>query len=170
MLKRMLSRKITVATLALFTAFLIYLMPDVTKLEKEIVNKDVEYIYTNALETIYLLDSNDYIARTEIKGCNCDTMETAKDVVQGLIMDGEKNTVIPNGFRSIIPSGTEVKNLSLDNKVLTINFSRELLDIHSKYEEKMIEAIVYTLTSIDGNDKVVIQVEGEVLSHLPDSD
>ena len=33
----------------------------------------------------------------------------------------------------------------------------------------MIEAIIYTLTSIDGIDKVIIKVEGELLSKLPNS-
>ncbi len=33
----------------------------------------------------------------------------------------------------------------------------------------MLEAIIYTLTSIDGIDKVIIKVEGEVLNKLPNS-
>ena len=169
MIKRVLSRKIAVATLALFTLGLIYLMPNNDKLDTSIKNEPIEYVYTNTLETIYLLDSNDYVARTEMKGCNCDNVEMARDVLEGLIIDGNKEHVIPNGFRSLIPSGTEVKNLELKDKVLTINFSRELLDINDKYEEKMIEAIVYSLTSIEGIDKVIIQVEGDVLKELPHS-
>ena len=118
---------------------------------------------------IYLLDSNDYVARTTIRGCDCNTLEMAKDIAQGLIIGGDKSNIIPNGFRSIIPSGTEVLNVDLKDKILTINFSKELLDIASIYEEKMIEAIVYSLISIDGIDKVIIQVEGEVLTKLPNS-
>ena len=169
MLKKMYMRKITVATLALFTLGLIYLMPDGKTLNHSIPNKGVEYVYTNAKEVIYLLDSNDYVARTVIKGCNCDTLEMAKDVMGGLTIDGDKSHIIPNGFRSLIPSGTEVLNVELKDKVLTINFSHELLDVNEKYEDKMIEAIVYTLTSIDGIDKVIIQVDGVVLDKLPHS-
>ena len=33
----------------------------------------------------------------------------------------------------------------------------------------MLEAIIYTLTSIDGIDKVIIKVEGETLTKLPNS-
>lgn len=169
MIKRVLSRKIAVATLALFTLGLIYLMPNHDKLDASIKNDPIEYVYTNTLETIYLLDSNDFVARTEMKGCHCDNVEMARDVLDGLIIDGNKEHVIPNGFRSLIPSGTEIKNLSLKDKILTVDFSRELLDINDKYEEKMIEAIVYSLTSIDGIDKVVIKVEGDVLKELPHS-
>ena len=169
MLKKMSIRKITVATLALFALTLLYLMPSNQEVSEKLSNEDIEYIYTNAKEVIYLLDTNNYVARTTIKGCECDTIETAKDVIEGLIIDGSKNNIIPNGFRPLIPSGTEVLNVSLENKILTINFSKELLDINQEYEDKMIESIIYTLTSIDGIDKVVILVEGEVLSKLPNS-
>lgn len=169
MLKRMLSRKIIVTSLALFALLLLYLIPESDKNEITLKNDGVEYIYTNSQEVIYLLDSNDYIARTTLNGCECDTLETAKDVTEGLIIDGAKSNIIPNGFRSIIPSGTQILDLKLENNTLTINFSKELLDINKEYEEKMIEAITYTLTSIDGIDKVIIQVEGEVLNTLPNS-
>ena len=170
MLKTMSIRKITVATLALCALLLIYLIPSTEKeVSKQLNNPPIEYIYTNTKEVIYLLDSNDYIARTTIKGCDCNTLETAKDVTEGLIIGGNKNNIIPNGFRAIIPSGTEILNLSLENKILTINFSKELLDINPEYEEKMVEAIIYSLTSIDGIDKVIIHIEGKNLTELPNS-
>ena len=163
-------RKIMVATLALVMLGLLYLMPSAEeKVSIDLSGGEVEYIYSNATEVIYLLDANDYVARTTIKGCDCDIVETVKDVTEGLIIGGSKNNIIPNGFRSLIPSGTEILNVSLENEVLTINFSKELLDINEKYEDKMIESIIYTLTSIDGIDKVIIQVEGEVLTKLPNS-
>lgn len=170
MFKKMLSRKIMVSSLALFTLLLLYLIPDSTgEVEYTLSNSNIEYVYTNAVETIYLLDSNDYVARTTIKGCDCDTEGKARDVLEGLIIGGAKSNIIPNGFRSIIPAGVQILDLKLEEKVLTINFSKELLDINEKYEEKMFEAIIYTLTSIEGIDKVVIQVNGEVLDKLPNS-
>ena len=169
MLKRMWIKKIIVTSLALCALLLLYLMPVSNETDYELSSTNIEYVYTNAKEVIYLLDSNDYVARTTIKGCDCDTLETSKDVLQGLIIGGEKSNIIPNGFRSIIPSGTEVLDVSLEDKILTINFSKELLDINDKYEDKMIEAIIYSLTNIDGIDKVVIKVEGEVLTKLPNS-
>ena len=104
-----------------------------------------------------------------MKGCDCTSKESAKDLIDGLIIDGSKSNKIPNGFRSIIPAGTEVIGLELKDQILTINFSKELLDINIEYEEKMIEAIIYTLTSIDGIDKIIIQVDGKLLDKLPNS-
>lgn len=169
MLMKISIRKITVATLALGALLLLYLMPVSDDIDYELSKEVNEYVYTNSVNVIYLLDSNDYIARTTIRGCDCDTLETVKNIIQGLIVEGENNNIIPNGFKSIIPSGTEVLDVSLKNKILNINFSKELLDINKEYEEKMLEAIVYSLTSIDGIDKVIIKVEGEILNKLPNS-
>lgn len=169
MLMKISIRKIIVASLALCALFLLYLIPDNESLDYELPKDNIEYVYSNISSVIYLLDSNDYIARTTIRGCDCDTLETAKDITKGLIIGEEKSNIIPNGFRSIIPTGTEILDINLENKILTINFSKELLDITEKYEEKMIEALIYTLTSIEGIDKVIIKVEGEVLERLPNS-
>ncbi len=169
MLKRMSLRKITITSLALFSMTLIYLMPNTKELEYKIKDKDIEYVYNNTKSVVYLLDSNNYIARTTIPGSNNNKESQAKNVLETLIIDGEKNNDIPNGFRSIIPAGTEILDISLKDKTLTINFSKELLDINEKYEEKMIEAITYTLTNIDGINNIIIKVEGKELTELPHS-
>lgn len=162
-------RKIIVATLALFSMTLIYLMPSNNKLEYTIKNEDIEYVYTNSSSVVYLLDSNDYIARTMIDDEGKDVEVKARNVLEALIIDGKNNNNIPNGFRAIIPTGTEILNIGLDDKTLTVNFSRELLDINEKYEDKMIEAIIYSLTSIEGISNIIIKVDGKELDKLPNS-
>ena len=162
-------RKIIISTFTLFILLIIYLIPSNDENEIELKNSGVEYTYSNNLNPIYLLDSNDYVARTSIKTCACDGVERAKDLLEGLIIDGKKSNIIPNGFKSIIPPETQILDLQLQEGTLTINFSKELLDINEKYEEKMLEAIIYTLTSIEGIDNVIIQVEGEPLTKLPQS-
>ena len=170
MLKKISLRKISVSALAIVALLMLYLFPenDNTK-SYSLANDDIEYVYSNAASVIYLLDSKDYVARTQIDGCNCADQDNIKNTLEGLIIDGKRSGEIPNGFRSIIPVGTEILGLDLQDKVLTVNFSKELLEVNESYEEKMIEAIVFTLTSIDGIDKVIIQVEGEVLEKLPNS-
>ncbi|MGN1324155.1 MAG: GerMN domain-containing protein [Bacilli bacterium] len=171
MLKRMILKKITITALTLFILLLIYLMPTNKINNRNLdVKQNLEYTYTNDLETIYLLDYNDYVARTFIKGCSCSSaVDKASDLLQGLIVEGKKSNIIPNGFKAIIPSGTRVLALNLDKGVLTINFSKEILEINKKYEEKMLESLIYTLTSINGIDSVKILVEGEELKQLPNS-
>lgn len=168
MLKRMSIRKISIASFTLVILLVLYLLP-INKKDNELELKidGIEYVYPNNLSAIYLLDSNDYVARTLITSCNCEGTDRAKDLLEGLIIDGKKSNIIPNGFRSIIPSGTSIKNITLENNILTIDFSSELLEVNNDYEEKMIEAIIFTLTNIEGIDKVIIKVEGEILERLP---
>lgn len=166
MLKRMSIKKIMISSLAMLILLIIYLIPD-NKKEIELSNNSIEYVYDNIKSTIYLIDSDDYVARTSISTCNCNEVDKAKDLLEGLIIEGKKASIIPNGFRSIIPPGTRINNLELKDKVLTIDFSKELLEVKENEENKMIEAIVYTLTSIEGIDKIIIKVEGKELNKLP---
>ena len=168
MLKRMSIRKISVATLALFSLLLLYLMPSNQELEYTLSDK-VEYEYSNSNTIVYLMDSNDYIARTTIPGKEKDPVKQAKNAIETLIIDSSKAEEVPNGFRGIIPAGTEIKEISLDNQTLVVNFSKELLDINEKFEEKMIESIVYTTTSVEGINNILIKVEGNDLKELPKS-
>ncbi len=170
MLKKMILKKILVTMLTLIIFLLIYLMPSNESNKVMEVKQNLEYTYDTYIETIYLLDNTDYVARTHIKGINSSSKTNiATDLLEGLIVEGKKSNIIPNGFKSIIPSGTKVLDVKLEDKVLTVNFSRELLEINAKYEEKMLEAIIYTLTSIDGIDKVKILVEGSPLDKMPNS-
>lgn len=168
MLKKMSIKKIMVSSTAIILLLVIYLIPD-NKKDIDLKNDKIEYTYNNAESTIYLVDSNNYVARTSIATCKCDGVDLAKDLVNGLIIGGSKNNIIPNGFRSILPPDVSILNIELNNKILVIDFSKELLEVNEKDEEKMLEAIIYTLTSIDGIDKVIIKVEGEVLDKLPNS-
>lgn len=168
MLKKMSIKKILVSSTAIILLLIIYLIPD-NKKDIDLKNSSIEYNYNNVVGTIYLVDSNDYVARTTIPTCKCDDVVLAKDLVEGLIIGGAKNNIIPNGFRSILPPDVVVKDINLKDKILTIDFSKELLEINKNDEEKAIESLVYTLTSINGIDKIIIKVEGEVLNKLPNS-
>lgn len=168
MLKKMSIKKIMVSTCAILILLIIYLIPD-NRSDLNLKNDDIEYTYNNITSVIYLIDKNDYVARTNIVSCNCSEVDKAKDLIEGLVLGGKKSSIIPNGFRSIIPPDTSIKDITLEDKILTIDFSKELLDVPENEEEKMLEAIIYTLTSINGIDKIIIKVEGEVLTNLPNS-
>jgi germination protein M len=76
---------------------------------------------------------------------------------------------VPKGFSSVIPRDTKLIDYSLDGNLLKINFSKQLLDVSVDDEDRMIQSIVYSLTSLDNVDKVMIFVEGEILNKLPNS-
>lgn len=167
MIKKMLYKKILVASSLLVVLFMLYLIP--TKKEVEFAETNLEYVYPNDLETVYLLDSSDYVARVLISASNDSIISKATSLIDALTIGGKKENVIPNGFRSIIPSGTKVIDIELEDGVLIINFSKDILDIDKKYEDKMIESLTYTLTSINGIDSIKLLVDGKELKKLPNS-
>ena len=121
----------------------------------------IEYNVEESLKNV-----NSIIDRIKVLNLeNC--MFELKTMLEYLIMGGKKESNIPNGFRGIIPSGTEVLSVDIKDGLLKINFSKELLEIDEALEEKMIEAIVYSLTSVDGVKEILIYVEGNLLRVLP---
>ncbi len=144
---------------------LIYIIPDSKpnlKVEEELeyVNAEVERV------NVFLMDQSSYVALTEVPLKEKDIIEKAKALIKVLTVGG-MNSKVPSGFSAILPPDTEVLNVSYENNVLKVDFSKEILDIDKDLEEKMIEAIVYTLTSIDKVDRVIIYVEGDILTKLP---
>ena len=171
MLKRISIRKITLASFTLLVLFLMYLLPNNTK---DLVVPQTEQYTSLSMENlheIYLLDSNNYIARTTISYTNTDkSVESkAKELIESMIIGGKKQSLIPNGFKAILPVDTKILSVNFEDGILKIDFSKELLDINEEYEEKMIESLCYTLTSIDEVEGVLIYVDGVMLTELPKS-
>ena len=167
MLKKMLYKKIAVATSLILVMLMLYLIP--SNKDDISVDQKLEYVYPNDLEAIYLLDSYNNITRTKISVNNDSEISKTKDLIEGLTINGKKQDILPNGFSGLLPMGTKLLDISLSNGLLKINFSKEFNNIKMQYEEKLIEAITYTLTSIEGIDKIEISVEGVKLEYLPNS-
>lgn len=168
MLKKMLYRKIIVASSILLVILMLYLIPSNNQ-EIEISNQTLEYIYPNDLEVIYLLDDNNYLSRTKINASNKDLISKSADLIETLTIDGKKKDIISNKFKALLPKNTKLLNISLKDNILTIDFSQEFNNVEEEYEEKLIEALTYTLTSIEGIDKIEILIEGIKLTKLPHS-
>ena len=170
MLKRISIRKLSISCFTLIILLLMYMFPN--SIKDLNVEKSIEYetINTENLNQIFLMDNNEYIAMTNIVVSNTkDICKKARELVNALIIDGEKQDIIPNGFKPIIPAGTTINDINFDNGVIKVDFSKDILEISEKYEEKMIEAICYTLTSIEGVNNVLIYVDGDMLTKLPNS-
>lgn len=166
MLKRMSIRKIAITTISLVAFLMVYLMPnnDLKKEEHlEYVNKDVE------TSPVYLLNSNNYLTRNLVAISSKTIEQKALELLEVLIIEGSGESKIPSGFRSVIPSDTEILSIKYDHNVLKVDFSESLLNVSKENEEKVIEAIVYTLTSIDDVDEIIIYINGKILTNLPKS-
>lgn len=170
MLKKISISKIIVTTSSLVAIFLIYLIPNNNYSLTNKIKENLEYVNENVLTSpIYLLNSHDLLVRCSIavSSENSNIEARAKELLEALIIEGSGESKIPNGLKSVIPSDTEILSIKYENAVLKVDFSENLLDVTKDKEEKIIEAIVYTLTSIKEVDQIIIYVNGDILSKLP---
>lgn len=170
MLKKISIRKLIISFSALFTLFLIYLIPnnenDKNKLED--IPQELEYVNNDLItSSVFLLDSYNMLGKTEVPVSSKDIESLAKELLEVLINGGANEDRIPSGFKSVLPSDTKILSLKYDKDLIKVDFSKELLNTSKEMEEKIVEAIVYTLTSINGVNKVIIYVDGNILTKLP---
>ena len=164
MIKKSSIRRICVATLALFILLIIYFFPNNDTTIKEHLN----YIKRDEMP-IFLIDNSNYVARTCIVKSSENINEQIIEIIETLTKNSKKSSYIRDGFKPVIPENTKVIDVKLDNEILTINFSKELLTIDKDNEEKMIEAIIYSLTEIKEIKKIKILVENNPFTKLPNS-
>ena len=164
MIKKSSIRRICVATLTLFILLIIYFFPS----NDTIIKEHLSYITKDEMP-IFLVDNKDYVARTSIVKNSSETIEQIKEIIEALTKNTKKSSYIRDGFKPIIPDGTKILDLKLEESILTINFSKELLNVVHCDEQKMIEAIIYSLTEIKDIKKIKILVEGKPLTNLPNS-
>ena len=166
MLKKSALRRIMVSTLALIIVTVLYFFP--TDDNNNQIAQKVEYVSVDNTP-IYLMNPDNYVVRTSIATKEKEPLALVKEMIDALTIGNEKQDYIPKHFSSIIPENTKLLDVSLEDGLLKIDFSKEFLNTTKEMEEIMIEAIVYTLTEIDGIDKIMIFVEGTKLEVLPQS-
>ena len=161
MLKKKAFKKIFISLSCLAIMGLLYLFP----------NKDNNINNTitsnNENNIIYLIDNNNYIARVSTILTSKSIEENIREIINILTIGS--NNYIRDGFKKVIPKNTKLLDLSIHDNLVKLNFSKELLNVDIKNEQKMIESIVYSLTSLNNIKYVSIYVDGNILNKLPNS-
>ena len=166
MLKRFSLKKILVSASVLVTLLIICLVPgeDAVKFKQEL-----KYNEELSVNDIYLLDGYQYVALTEMPLFTKSIEDQALEIIDVLIEGGPGENKIPSGFKALINGETIVNNISIKDEILSIDFSKELLDTKNEYEVKVIESLVYSLTSIKGVKGIKILIDGKHVEILPQS-
>lgn len=164
MLKNGIKKRIFLIISSIFIILIIYLFPtkkeDTNYEEKKDKTKDV---------IIYLLDEKEFVSRVSVYMKENELEKKIKEMIEYITIDSKNSSYIKEGFKPIIPKNTKLLSISIDNNLVKLNFSKELLTIDEANEDKMISAIIYSLTSLDGIKEISIYVEGNLLTKLPNS-
>ena len=166
MLKKVLKKRFLLSFTAIFILLIIYFVnsePIEFKQELSYVDKDVSF------NNIYLMDSYQFVSLTTVGLTEKSVENKAKEVIDILIQEGPGESKIPSGFKSIINPDTSLNKVTFEGSILKLDFSSDLFDIKPEYEIKILESLIYSLTSIEGVKGIEISIEGKKLEELPNS-
>lgn len=168
MLKKKALNRIFITTVSLFIVFVIYSLNlkdnDVT------IYNDTYHITDNDKTNIYALNNENLLVRTTVYIDNSLSIENkTNEVLNIMIEKNNKNALLPSDLKPILPKNTKINSIKFNNGILKIDFSKELLNISEKQSEKMIEAIIYSLSEFDNLIGIELTVENELLKYVPNT-
>lgn len=164
MLKRKALKRIGLTTLVLFImliTFSLELMDTKTNSKLE----EIEYVSNLNTTHIYLLNKENYLVKVDTL-INTEKIEDmARSALKNLYTSNNKY----HNLKGLIPSNTKINKIEYQNDTIIIDFSKDLLAVNKKLEEKVIESIVYTLLEIKGISNIQIKIDGKILNKLEKS-
>ena len=167
MLKTKAIRKIFITTLSLFILLVVYSIPNTINNNVLRTNLEVENttgLYTN---NIYLLNNDNYLVKAKILLDSKKIEDKIKKIISNLTIS--KSSKFSNDLKAIIPKDTKLLNMSINNKIVTLNFSSEFLNMKVDKEKQIISGLVYSILDLDDIDGVIILVNNKVLDKYPNT-
>ena len=120
-------------------------------------------------ETIYTLNNDNYVSKTSVYVSKVLSLEDrVKEKLEIMVKDNDKNVLLPSYFKPILPQNTRVLDVVVEDSLIKVYFSKELNNITKEQSEKMIEAIVYTITD-ENILGIEIYVNGQMLKYVPNT-
>lgn len=153
--------KIFVSTLVFGLLVLFYLVPS-PSFDMEVVEEENKKGKENV---VYLLDEDNYVSRVISYYEESDIEALIREKIK-ILINGDKSL---GKFYSLIPKNTILKDVKVKKDSVYLNFNKEFLSVNKYLEESMIEAIVFSLTEINGINNVYINVDSKKLTKLPNS-
>ena len=165
MIRKKALRKIFITTMSLFIIMTIYLIPLTEKTLE--TNLEFEYVTDLANSSIYLLDENNYLVKTKVLLDEDSLEDNIKNIINNLTISS--NSKFPDNLKAIIPKNTKLNNITIEDDLVTLDFSKELLNIDEELSHKLIESIVYSITELDDINRVNITIDSNPLETYPNS-
>lgn len=167
MIKTKAIRKIFITTVTMFTLLTVFSLPMVDRKDTLPVNLEFEGITNISTNSIYLFNKSGYLVKASILLDEDSTLKNVKKILSNLIKSNPSK--FSNGLSGTIPEGVKVLGVYCGSELVTIDFSKEILDVDVAFERQMISSIVYSILDIGGIKGVSILVEGKVLDKYPNT-
>ena len=160
-------KKIFITTMTMFILLVVFSIPMVEKEDVLPVNLEFEEINNISTNSIYLLNQSGYLVKTGILLDENSVESNVKKILDNLIVS--ENSKFSNGLKGTIPQNVKVNEVICGSELITIDFSKEILEVEVSYEKQMFSSIVYSILDMDGITGVSILVEGKSLTEYPNT-
>ncbi|WP_226036497.1 GerMN domain-containing protein [Aquibacillus saliphilus] len=115
---------------------------------------------------LYLLDSNGMVVPQTIELPKTESVAT--QALEYLVKGGPVTEFLPNGFEAVLPTGTQIIGLNLkEDGTLVVDVSNEFAEYRPEDEQKIIQAMTYTLTQFDNVEKINLWINGYEQKEMP---
>jgi len=161
MLKKKAINRIFFTTIIFFIVFILYSLIQTTVIVDDDFNSnsDLSYVYT--------LNNDNYVSKASVYVSKTLSLEDRiREKLEIMVKENNKNALLPSYFNPILPNGTKIEDVKVEDEIVKVYFSVELLDITFEQSEKMIESIVYTITD-ENILGIEIYVDGKILKYVP---
>lgn len=167
MIKTKAIKKIFITTMTMFILITVFSIPMLNEEEDLQVNLEVVDYNNVSTNNIYLFNNSGYLVRSKIL---LDEENMKKNIIKLLNnLIWSETSKFSNGLMGTIPEGTKIIDVICGSELVTVNFSKELLNVDADKEKEMISSIVYSLLDIESVKGVSILVDGENLVEYPNS-
>ncbi len=167
MLKKKALKRIFVTTIALFIFITVYVISGIDSENKLDSKIEVEYTFNEGTNSIYLLNKNGYLVKAKTLITSKDKTKQIESILNSLTIGNDNS--FPDELKGTIPKNTKVLEIRYNKESVTINFSKEFLNLKKDIEKKTIESIVYSIFDLKEVKEIYIEVEGKLLNEYPNS-
>lgn len=127
---------------------------------------EAEEVAETVARQLYLMDVNGMIAAQTLELPLSKAVAT--QVLEHLVKNGPVTPILPNGFQAVLPEGTEVLGIDLqEDGTLIVDLSKEFENYEAKDELKVLEAMTFTLTQFENVDQIELWINGYPQDEMP---
>ena len=164
MLKDMIKRKIIILFLSLSIFILTILFPEIKP-----VTFNTSLSYNVGTIPLYIENKDRNVSLIKVPINESDTIKKAKEIISYLTIGSENASYLPDTFLPTIPQNTRINNIKIDNNIMLIDFNEKFLLLSKENARGTIEALVYSLLEIANVEGIVIYVNNELLTTIPNT-
>ncbi|GAA0333702.1 spore germination protein GerM [Bacillus carboniphilus] len=118
-------------------------------------------------QVLYLIDENGYVVPQTLALPLPDDLAVAKQALEYIVQGGPGTHLIPDGFRAVLPEGTEFELDIQDDGTAVVDFNDEFTSYHQEDEMRVLQSVTWTLTEFDSISQVKFRINGHDQNVMP---